>query len=373
MVRGAERNAAVIADAEVDVLVIPAERYLANWFKPYTVDELPSAWRRWLAASEVQPSDPNACGRAPHGHGERPVVIPIHSALSVHRQAGNSPTSGPVSARQRRYADDYVCHGSRSAVWEPSSSGRRTEARPIADDSTAPRSRRHRKRRYRTAPANIGDTPPQTTLERIMVALRPDGLDQGAGSRRQVVYASAHSQRAPGHGADADCLLPWKASDRRVVVIVERAGSGMNVVVNGPRITELVIPKVAATRERVADYGVFIGTDVPDDRLAIPFYQGAVEEGHNLPFQYHQRATVRTARIHPRPSAVTWLERHTRLTQLFVGLGDAPFCLVLGTPNLDQPKSRIWDRWSPSSSRRRTVSSSTPAHGTTSRWPSIGR
>ena len=104
----------------------------------------------------------------------------------------------------------------------------------------------------------------------------------------------------------------------------------------GAGMTELVVPKVAATREEIADYGVFIGTDVPPARLAIPFYQGAVEEGHNLPFQYHQRATVRTARIHPRPSAVIWLERHTRLTQLFVGLGDAPFCVVLGKPNPDR-------------------------------------
>ena len=115
----------------------------------------------------------------------------------------------------------------------------------------------------------------------------------------------------------------------------------MNVVVNGASITELVVPKVAATRERIADYGVFIGTDVPADRLAIPFYQGAVEEGHNLPFQYHQRAAVRTARIHPRPDAVTWLERHTRLTQLFVGLGDAPFCLVLGKPDLDRREPNL--------------------------------
>jgi ureidoglycolate lyase len=105
-------------------------------------------------------------------------------------------------------------------------------------------------------------------------------------------------------------------------------------VVSGAGITELVVPRVEATRERVADYGVFIGTDVPASGLGIPFYQGAVEEGHNLPFEYHQRATVRTARIHPRPNAVTWLERHTRLTQLFVGLGDAPFCLVLGKPDL---------------------------------------
>jgi ureidoglycolate lyase len=102
--------------------------------------------------------------------------------------------------------------------------------------------------------------------------------------------------------------------------------------------SELVVPKVAATRENIAAYGILIGTDVPAAGLAIPFYKGAVEEGHNLPFQYHDRATIRTARIHPRPGAITWLERHARLTQLFVGLGDAPFCVVLGKPNLDQPQ-----------------------------------
>jgi hypothetical protein len=52
VVRGAERNAAVIAEAEVEVLVIPAASYLASWFKPFTADELQTAWRDWLAASE---------------------------------------------------------------------------------------------------------------------------------------------------------------------------------------------------------------------------------------------------------------------------------------------------------------------------------
>jgi len=73
--------------------------------------------------------------------------------------------------------------------------------------------------------------------------------------------------------------------------------------------------------------------DVPNAGLTIPFYKGAVEEGHNLPFQYHGKAVVRTARIHPRPGEITWLERHMRMTQLFVGLGDAPLCMVLGKPN----------------------------------------
>ena len=99
--------------------------------------------------------------------------------------------------------------------------------------------------------------------------------------------------------------------------------------------TELIVPKIAATRENTADYGVFIGTDVPAAGLSIPFYKGAVEEGHNLPFEYHEHCVVRTARIHPRPGQITWLERHTRMTQLFIGLGDAPLAMVLGKPNLD--------------------------------------
>ncbi len=95
---------------------------------------------------------------------------------------------------------------------------------------------------------------------------------------------------------------------------------------------EITLALLEARRENTAGYGVFIGTDVPAAGLSIPFYKGAVEEGHNLPFAYHERATVRSARIHPRPAEVIWLERHLRMTQLFVGLGDAPFAMVLGQP-----------------------------------------
>lgn len=92
------------------------------------------------------------------------------------------------------------------------------------------------------------------------------------------------------------------------------------------------VPVVTATRQSIADYGIFIATDVPESGLAIPFYKGAVEEGHNLPFQYTGKAVVRTARIHPRSGDIIWLERHLRMSQIFIGLGDAPLGLVLGKP-----------------------------------------
>jgi ureidoglycolate lyase len=95
------------------------------------------------------------------------------------------------------------------------------------------------------------------------------------------------------------------------------------------------VPVLQATRENTAAYGILIGTDVPNAGLTIPFYKGAVEEGHNLPFEYHERAVIRTARISPRSGEITWLERHLRLTQLFLGLGDAPLCMVLGLPCTD--------------------------------------
>src|SRR4051812_11590175 len=99
-----------------------------------------------------------------------------------------------------------------------------------------------------------------------------------------------------------------------------------------PPIPTLPVPVLDATRENLADYGLFIGLDVPNAGLAIPFYKGSVIEGHNLPFVCHGRAVVRTAQIHKRSNEVRWLERHMRMTQLFLGLGAAPFVMVLGKP-----------------------------------------
>lgn len=93
------------------------------------------------------------------------------------------------------------------------------------------------------------------------------------------------------------------------------------------------LPVVAASSQALDGYGFFIGTTVTNPGLGIPFYQGAVEEGHNLPFACEDRVEIRTARIHPRPGRVRWLERHLDVTQVFIGLGDAPFAMVLGLPN----------------------------------------
>lgn len=93
------------------------------------------------------------------------------------------------------------------------------------------------------------------------------------------------------------------------------------------------VPIVSATRENVRDVGLFIGTDIEEGGLPIPFYRGSVEEGHNIPFECHGRAVIRTARITKRSGDIKWLERHSRMTQLFVGLGDQPFAMILGVPS----------------------------------------
>lgn len=101
-------------------------------------------------------------------------------------------------------------------------------------------------------------------------------------------------------------------------------------------IERVEVPVVHATKENVKEYGMFIGTDVPNPGLTIPFYKGSVEEGHNIPFECNGNAVIRSARISKRSGDVTWLERHMKMTQLFIGLGDQPFAMVLGKPNHDK-------------------------------------
>lgn len=89
---------------------------------------------------------------------------------------------------------------------------------------------------------------------------------------------------------------------------------------------------IAATKDNVAEYGHFIGENVSEGRLPIPFYDH-VDEGENIPFEYHGEAVLRTARIHPTEKPCVWMERHLRMTQFFIGLGQSQFALVLGKPH----------------------------------------
>ncbi|MGO9451978.1 MAG: ureidoglycolate lyase [Candidatus Binataceae bacterium] len=93
------------------------------------------------------------------------------------------------------------------------------------------------------------------------------------------------------------------------------------------------VPTLDATPENTSEYGLLIGTEVPNAGLTIPYYKGVVEEGANLPFQSRGGTVMRTARIHHRSSDNIWMERHMHMTQVFLGLGDAPLAMLLGKPN----------------------------------------
>jgi hypothetical protein len=43
VIRRAERNADITVDRDVEVLMIPAECYLREWFRPYDADEIVGA------------------------------------------------------------------------------------------------------------------------------------------------------------------------------------------------------------------------------------------------------------------------------------------------------------------------------------------
>jgi hypothetical protein len=47
VVRGGLRNASVVADDQVEVAVVPADVYLREWFRPYSVEEIQGVVARW--------------------------------------------------------------------------------------------------------------------------------------------------------------------------------------------------------------------------------------------------------------------------------------------------------------------------------------
>eukprot|EP01088_Endostelium_zonatum_P011384 TRINITY_DN25513_c0_g1_i1.p1 TRINITY_DN25513_c0_g1~~TRINITY_DN25513_c0_g1_i1.p1 ORF type:complete len:201 (-),score=50.18 TRINITY_DN25513_c0_g1_i1:36-638(-) len=96
------------------------------------------------------------------------------------------------------------------------------------------------------------------------------------------------------------------------------------------------VPYLDATPENTQQYGVWIGAE-PAKKIGIPFYKHVVE-GANYDFKYHEKVTFRTAQIFPsEDKEIRWLEKHRRLTQVFVGLGCEPFELILGAPTHEDP------------------------------------
>ncbi len=103
--------------------------------------------------------------------------------------------------------------------------------------------------------------------------------------------------------------------------------------------TIVKVPIVDATPENIAPYGQIFGDDVATPGLGIPFYKDRVIEGDNVDFIYNGQAVIRTAKIMPGYPPVVWLERHQKMTQLFIGLGGEPFVMVLAPPNTaDHPE-----------------------------------
>ena len=99
------------------------------------------------------------------------------------------------------------------------------------------------------------------------------------------------------------------------------------------------VPLTPATPENIADYGLYLGPEVPNSGLTIPFYKGEVLEGHNFNFEYTGRAVIRSAKILQRNPQMKWLERHMNMSQLFVPLGTKGYIMVLAPPNHAEGKN----------------------------------
>jgi len=109
--------------------------------------------------------------------------------------------------------------------------------------------------------------------------------------------------------------------------------SSLSVVASNDNLSSIVeVPLIEATEENIKEYGLFIGDNVLNEGLQIPFYKGSVQEGQNIAFECTGNAVIRTARISLRDPSIKWLEKHENMTQLFIGLGQEPFAMVLGKP-----------------------------------------
>lgn len=100
----------------------------------------------------------------------------------------------------------------------------------------------------------------------------------------------------------------------------------------------LQLPIIDATQDNIQPFGYLFGDDVAKPGLGIPFYKDRVLEGQNVDFVYRGEAVLRTAKILPGYPPIQWLERHLWMTQLFIGLGQEPFVMVLAPPNHESGK-----------------------------------
>ncbi len=94
-----------------------------------------------------------------------------------------------------------------------------------------------------------------------------------------------------------------------------------------------------ATPQNLAEYGLYIGPEVPNTGLTIPFYKGEVLEGHNFNFEYTGTAVIRSAKILQRNPQMKWFERHLNMTQFFIPLGTKGYIMVLAPPNQAEGKN----------------------------------
>jgi len=97
--------------------------------------------------------------------------------------------------------------------------------------------------------------------------------------------------------------------------------------------TRIELELVDATPQTIQPVGELIGPNNFQAGLSIPFYTGSVIEGQPINFHHTGRAVIRCAKVFRRAPAVTWLERHLGLSQLFIGLGQKPYLMVLAPPN----------------------------------------
>jgi ureidoglycolate lyase len=103
----------------------------------------------------------------------------------------------------------------------------------------------------------------------------------------------------------------------------------------GPQANVHEIPVRDATPERLAPFGVFLGSDCGSDPLPIDFYGGTVAVRRPGVFRCDSDVDVTVCRLQPRPLELDYLERHPYHTQAFIPLSGRPFLAVFAPATAD--------------------------------------